>query len=427
MFICIIIQMRLERYSKPFLIASSALICFFIFALYFSFRNRITPEKVEETGLPILYIETDSQKPIRSREEYIKAKYEINGQSGSCRIRGRGNSTWDMTKKPYLLKFDQPAPFLDMPKAQKWVLMANGGDNTNLRNAYSTYLAENVFNHFKWTPHYRFVNLFINERYEGLYQVYEKIEASESRLNIPDPESNFHENGSVILVTDTRDKKPVYFRSSKGIRFAFYSPREVSTEMANYLIDGVNRFEALLFGDGFADPDKGYRKYIDVDSFVDWYLINEFTKNRDARFENSCYLYYDPSDSKMDMGPIWDFDISCGNNSYPGNSTPDGYWIRTEAAWYKRLMEDPYFVQKVVSRWNQKQDALARSFDSIYSLSREIKSASELDDKAWRKIGHYQWPHATGWQKRRTYDAEVDYFMDWIKARRDWINGDLKN
>lgn len=419
--------MKLERYSKPFLILLSVLICFFIFATHFSFENRITDEAAEKTGLPSLYISTENLKRIISREDYVKGSYNINGQMGSCKIRGRGNSTWDMKKKPYLLKFDNPTPFLGMPQARKWVLMANGGDNTNLRNAYATYLAENVFRHFKWTPHYRFVNLFINGRYEGIYQVYEKIEASESRLNIPDPESNFHLNGSVILVTDTRNKKPVHFVSSRGIQFSLYSPKELSGTMKTFLINRVNEFEALLFGDNFADPENGYRKYIDVDAFVDWYLINEFTKNRDARFKDSCYLYYDESDGKIDMGPIWDFDISCGNNSYEETSGFEGYWIRTEAAWYRRLMEDPYFRKKVIDRWNSRQEALLKSFDDIYSLSRKIKSASELDDKAWRKIGHYQWPHAPGWSSRRTYDDEVDYFMGWIKSRRDWLNEDLKN
>lgn len=418
--------MRLERFSKIFLIVSSLLICFFIFALHFSFKNNISEDDAEKTGLPSLRIKTEGMKRIISRDNYIKGNYEINGQEGECKIRGRGNSTWEMKKKPYLLKFKLPAPFLELPPAQKWILMANGGDNSNLRNAYATYLAENVWRHFKWTPHYRFVNLFINGRYEGLYQVYEKIEASESRLNIPDPESNFHLNGSVIIVTDTRDKKPVNFISSKGIRFSLYSPREISAVMLKILTDKLNKFEELLFSDDFSDPEKGYRKYIDVDAFVDWYLINEFTKNRDARFRDSCYLYFDGSDGKIDMGPIWDFDISCGNNSYPETSGVEGFWIKTEAAWYKRLMEDPYFHQKVIDRWNSTQDRLLKSFDDIYALSRQIKNASELDDKAWRKIGHFQWPHAVGWQNRKTYDDEVAYFLKWITQRRIWLNDDIK-
>lgn len=423
--------MKASRYSKTFFISFFFLICFFIVAVHLSFKNRITVTAVESTGFPSLRIETESQKRIRSREDYVKADYSTSGgntaQSEKCKIRGRGNTTWQMRKKPYLLKLNSPAPMFGMKEAQKWVLMANGGDNTNLRNAYATYLAENVWNHFKWTPHYKFVNLFINGRYEGLYQVYEKIEASESRLNIPDPNSNFHINGSVILVTDTRDRKPVHFVSSHGIRFALYSPREVPDKMLKFLTERIDGFEAILFGDDFADPEKGYRKYIDVMSFVDWYLINEFSKNRDARFENSCFLYYDGSDGKIDMEPIWDFDLSCGNISDERTSKTSGYWICVEADWYRRLMEDPYFRGKVIERWNSTQDRLQKSFDDIYALSREIKAAAELDDKAWRKIGHYHWPHVPGWITRRTYDAEVDYFMDWIRARRDWLNADIKS
>lgn len=417
--------MRFERFSKTYIFLALFLTGFFVFATYFSFTNRIKTEDVVASGLPILYIQTKDLKAITSTENYIKASYSINDQSGNCKIRGRGNSTWEMKKKPYLLKFENPTQFLDMPKAEKWVLMANGGDNTNLRNAYATYLAHNVWNNFKWSPHYRFVNLYINGRYEGIYQVYEKIEASESRLDIPDPNTNFNVNGSFIMVTDTRFKKPINFRTNSGIRFSMYSPRTISEKMKNYLVDGVNKFENMLFGENFANPETGYRKYIDVDSFVDWYLINEYTLNRDARFRDSCYLYYDTVRKLLVMGPIWDFDISCGNNSYEGNSAPEGYWIKVEASWYKRLFEDPWFVKKVMDRWFSTQAELQNSFAYIYSLSREIKPACELNDKAWQSIGHYQWPHATGWQTRKSYDDEVAYFMDWLQKRRDWLNKDF--
>ncbi|MCR5605937.1 MAG: CotH kinase family protein [Treponema sp.] len=373
-----------------------------------------------------MHIQTKDFKAITSTENYVKASYSINKKTGDCKIRGRGNSTWEMKKKPYLLKFENAETFLDMPKAEKWVLMANGGDSTNLRNAYATYLAHKVWNNFKWTPNYRFVNLYINGRFEGLYQVYEKIEASESRLDIPDPNTNFNVNGSFIMVTDTRFKKPINFRTNRGIRFSMYSPRTISEKMKNYLVEGVNKFEDFLFGENFANPETGYRKYIDVDSFVDWYLINEYTLNRDARFRDSCYLYYDTVRKLLVMGPIWDFDISCGNNSYEGNSKPEGYWIKVEASWYKRLFEDPWFVKKVTDRWFSTQTELQNSFAYIYSLSRRIKPACELNDKAWQLIGHYQWPHATGWQKRKTYDDEVDYFMKWLQNRRDWLNQDLE-
>lgn len=419
--------MNYRHYSVPFIALFSLIFGFIVFSLYFSFKNHIRLEDVEATGLPILHIDTENSKVINSTQKYIGATCTLEGKTTSAKIRGRGNSTWTMKKKPYLLKFNIPQEFLGLPKASKWVLMANGGDNTNLRNAYATYLAINVWNNFKWTPNYRYVNLYLNGRYEGIYQVYEKIEASSVRLNIPDPKINFFNSGSLIMVMDTRDKKPIHFHTNSGIRFAMYSPREVSDDVVLFLQSAFNKFEDLLFSDDFADKENGYQKYIDIDSFVDWYIINEFTLNRDARFKDSCFVYYNPDEKKLNMGPIWDFDISSGNNSYEGNSKPEGYWIRTQASWYKRLFEDPYFSKKVIDRWLSTQESLSKSFEDIYKLSRQIKPASELNDKAWRSIGHYAWPHATDWHKRKTYDDEVDYFMDWLKKRQIWVNNDIQN
>jgi len=418
--------MKIKRYSFGFLILISIGFCFFLLATYISFSNRITKTDIEKTGLPILYIETNNSKPIKSKDKYLKADYKINDQIGKCEIRGRGNSTWDLKKKPYLLKFSKPEQFLDLPEARKWVLMANGGDYTNLRNAYATYLAKNVWNSFIWSPNYRYVNLYLNGRYEGLYQVYEKIEISNNKLNIKQINQEIEFNNSFIFVTNTRNTKPINFKSNLGIKFSMYSPKIISNQNKDILIYNLNKFEELLFSDNFKNSETGYRKYINIDSFIDWYLINEFTTNRDARFKDSCYLYYNATECKLNMGPIWDFDISCGNNSYEGNCYPEGYWIKNEAIWYKKLFEDPWFVEQVKNRWLEKQTELKESVNYIYSLSRKIKYASELNDLAWQNIGHFQWPHAIGWKNRKTYDDEVNYFIDWLNKRIEWLNNDIE-
>ncbi|MBQ1727487.1 MAG: CotH kinase family protein, partial [Treponema sp.] len=175
--------MSIKRYSPLFpLFIFLAMVIMAVTAML-SFSAHITPQKCEESGTPVLYIDTEGGKKIKTKEKYVKATYSINyggkNLSGSCKIRGRGNTTWktrELYKKPYLLKLDKAASLLGLPEAEKWILMANTADKTSLRNAYAYYLAKNVWKDGLWTPDAKFLALFVNGRYEGLYALTEKIE-----------------------------------------------------------------------------------------------------------------------------------------------------------------------------------------------------------------------------------------------------------
>ena len=412
----------MRRYSLGFIIGFSLFALALAFAAFASFSAEISLDDCRTLGLPVLTIETEGAKKIKSKEKYLKASYVLfdgaENPYGNAKIRGRGNTTWrtrELYKKPYLLKLNQETPLLDLPAAQKWVLMANTADKTELRNAYATHLATAVWNHFAWTPQFRFLSLFVNGKYEGLYALTEKIEAAAGRIPLDEAD------GSFLAEVNSRQNKDWNFRSNQGVPFSIRTNLAANEARFSAQQAIIQQAENVLFSADFTSPEHGYRSVLNVDSFVDWYLINELTKNHDARFQSSCYLTYDSRTKKISMGPIWDFDISCGNINWDDCEKPEGFWIK-DAAWFRRLFEDEQFVTLVRARWLGKRTALQDSLAWVRQYALAIRPAMQYNDAVWKNIGHRQWPHAPRWNLRKTYDDEVQYLTDWLEKRMAWLD-----
>ena len=407
-----------------------------------SFSAQIKIDDVKKLGLPILYIETENGKKIRSKTDYRKASWTLespgeNALSGKCKIRGRGNTTWEtreLYKKPYLLKLNNPESLLGMAKSEKWVLMANTADKTSLRNSYAEYLARNIFTSQTWIPSSKFIILYINGRFEGLYGLTEKVEMTEGRVFPPslsddNPSISAEQNPdfSNSFLAEVGRVKPDewHFETQQKITVTIQQKTESndSVEMYRLYQEKIQKAENVLFSEDFADQKTGWQKYLDKDSFIDWYLINEFTKNHDAAFQSSCYFFYEQNSGKFFMGPIWDFDISCGNISYDNCENPEGEFINSKA-WYKRLFEDENFKKAVHKRFLEKNDELYESFSWIQEQADKLVPAIKINDAVWKNIGHRQWPHAPGWKNRKTYQAEVDYMIDFLEKRRIWLENE---
>ena len=362
-----------------------------------------------------MHIDTMAGKKINSKINYVTAMYEAEEFSGSCKIRGHGNTTWqtrELYKRPYLLKLNKSAPLFGMKQSKKWILMANTADKTSLRNEYAYFLAKNVWNRMKWTPDARFAAVFINGKFNGLYQVTEKVE--HEKLSLPE--------GSFLATVNSRLNKEWNFRTQRGTKISIRMEQKSEAEYKK-MEQIIQNAEDVIFSPDFKSAEKGWQSVIDEDSFVDWYLINEFTKNHDAKFQASCYFYYDSQAKKIFMGPLWDMDISCGNINYDGCQDPEGFWVKKDQ-WYKRLFEDEYFAEKVAERWNETKQKLISSFDWLENESKNVKSFVMLNDSVWHNLGRRQWPHAPGWKNRKTYESEVDYMTDFLKKRAQWMSNE---
>ncbi|MEM9546985.1 MAG: CotH kinase family protein [Bacteroidota bacterium] len=375
----------------------------------------ITVEEVDPE-IPRFFIRTFDLTEVSSREEYIDAQIEIRGGSKfeeeirSIQIRGRGNSTWGFSKKPYQIRFDERVEMLGMPEGKRWILLANYTDKTMLRNEVGFNLSR--MSQMEWTPQSKFIELNLNEDFRGTYQITQKVEVSPNRVNIG--------NEGFLLEVDQPerlDDDDVYFNTSCYL-FNIKAPNvSEGDEKYTYISNFIKDFEETLFRPEFKDPNEGYRKYIDLDALIDWYLINEITKNNDAQFHTSVYMHVIPG-GKLKMGPVWDFDISMGNIDYNGNETIDGFWIK-EDKWITRFFEDPEFVEEVKLRFQYFYQNRNIIYNSITENADYIQESQGLNYERWETLGVYVWPNYVYFD---TYEEEVDYLEQWLEQRFEWLN-----
>ena len=373
------------------------------------------------TGLPIIYINTLNGVEISSKEEYVPGNASIFGGtnyddgSGEMKIRGRGHSTWRIhPKKPYQLKFENKTEVLGMPKDKKWIFLAEHSDKTLLRNSLAFEMG-NISN-LDWTPQSVFTEVFINDEYNGTYNVCQKVEESSNRVDIG-------EEGYLLEIDtpDQLDREDIYLYSTKFI-IQVKEP-EIAFESAEFyeIKNHIIGFESVLYSTFFKNPETGYRKYIDVNSFVDWYLINEIAKNQDSRSYSSMYFSYVPGE-KIKMGPLWDFDLGFGNVDYSECEYPTGFWVK-DHEWIKRLFEDPYFVNKVKERFEYFYNNKSYLIDFIDEKAEYLSLAQEENDKRWDVFGNYIWPNPVVYD---THQEEVNHLKQWLVTRMGWLNNEFK-
>ena len=378
---------------------------------------------LEFTGLPVISIDTDGKKPVTSKEDYIGATISVNGgrffagmNATSIEIRGRGNSTWYIhPKKPYQIKFEDKTAMLDMPSDKRWLLLAEYSDKTFLRNRIAFELG--YLSELEWTPLSQYAELIFNGKHQGLYHITQKVEESKNRVNITD-------EGYLLEIDqlDRLDPGDVYFYSDHFL-LNIKEPEIVKNSAEyTYIRDYMLDFEEALFGPNFKDPVNGYQKYIDMESVVDWFLINEIAKNVDAKSFASIFMYKAPGE-KLYMGPIWDFDLGFGNVNYADPEFPTGFWVRHNP-WISRMLQDPTFVLKVKQRFSYFLNREQQIYDLIDEYYAYLYVSQWENDHIWNTLGVWVWPNS---QVFNTYEEEIAYLKYWIETRLNWMEGAIYN
>lgn len=377
-------------------------------------KEKPTHYHCEDLDFPKMDITINQSLEDISKEDYIEGTVEIcgagddNKHEHSMQIRGRGNSTWMFPKKPYQIKFNKKEEVLGMPKDRRWVLLANYSDKSMLRTEMGFELGR--MSNLDWVPESRFVELFINDDYQGTYQVTQKVEESSNRVNIGDH--------GFLLEVDQIERlgaDDVYFETDNFL-FNIKEPKlNFGDEKYNYIKEYITKTEEVLLGDDCFDPEEGYLKYIDRDALIDWYLINEITRNNDAAFVTSVYMSLVPGE-KIKMGPIWDFDISLGNINYNGNEATDGFWMK-DTKWLEPLFENEEFLEALKERFNFFYNHRGEVEAHIISKSELLKHSKNYDK--WPTLGEYVWPNYVYFD---TYEEEVNYLLSWFNDRMEWLN-----
>jgi hypothetical protein len=449
-----------EAYSQPIPLSASTLVKAKTFAPdclpsatvaeTFSFVDESTVNFT--SSLPLLIINPFGQYISEGRRTTVSVRFidAANGRSallggadfdGRASVNIRGFSTLRQPKNSLTMRLKDEnddkvkAPLLGLPKESDWVLYAPYSDKTLMRDALAYELSNQMG---RYAPRTRFVEVFIDRSggklglrdYMGVYVLIEKIKRGKSRVNIAEltPADSGEPNisGGYIFKRDHSERYEQSFRAGRThYYFVDPKPEEMSRDQMNWISRYMSRFEQALYASDFTDPGRGYAAFLDVDSFIDQHWLIEMSKNIDG-FRYSAFLHKDRG-GKLQMGPAWDWNLSFGNADYHDGSDPTGWYTPllrdSELCWFRRLSEDPEFMQHAIDRWG----ALRRSvFDPARVLARVDEIAAQLEQAQARNFR--RWPI----MGRRvnpndfvgdSYAEEIKWMKQWIQRRIAWIDG----
>lgn len=385
-------------------------------------------EYVQRTNLPTIYIETYNKQAITSKENYIYATMYYVDESGiqqydSLQIRGRGNSTWNLAKKPYRIKFNKKERILgeERANAKSWTLLANFADKTLIRNAVTSCIGDFLGQPF--TAAAQFVDLVLNGTYLGNYQLSDQMEVRKKRVHITEQEEVLPEDadisgGYLVEVDGFATGEPVYFRTNKNILITIKSPDSevIVNSQKNYIKNYFQEFENALFSTDFADKDKGYRPYVDSLTLASWYLATELSANVDGFW--STYMYKEQGDPKLYWGPLWDYDIAYNNCNRVGDVTNalmlnKGFGSDLTKVWMLQMWKDPWFVRLINRTWKEAvgrglEEHVINHIDSLAALLEESQMANfqkwRINQRVYNELVLFS-----------TYQEGVEYLKTFIR------------
>lgn len=378
------------------------------------------------TNLATLYLNFPDDRGLSSVQHgvYSDATYSFVDQYVEdsyyelpLQIKGRGNYSWTFAQKPYSLKLGEKADFLGMGAAKKWTLITVSSDHSMMHNYLTQKMAAAMG--LRGTCENEYVDVVVNGKYAGTWVLTEKIQIHEERIDVPDEIGVLFEiemvyrhtcDTCIVLYENRHDHSNsvhLCLKTYKGVDIDEMDQRAKDAAIAELqpFFDGLNNaFTREKTLDAIS-------KYIDVDSFINWYLLNELTRNYDSQFVTSCYCYIDETD-RLYMGPVWDFDTCYGTQ----DPQIDGYRVKN-APWYSQLFECEEYVRLTCERWTELQSSgLIDAFVASIDQTAERIAASE-------QLNHALYPHSE--LGSSNFTEAVDYFESWLTQRIDWMNGEF--
>lgn len=392
------------------------------------FNSRALDEEAElerQQNIPVVYIDTGG-KGIYDKDNYVKGTIKILDPEKlysdetefytSMGIRGRGNSTWSFPKKPWKVKLDSPASIFGMGADKEWCLLANYSDRTLMRNILAMKLSEICG--FAWTPHMYSVHVYLNDDYQGVYTLCEHKKVSKDRVDID------LDAGDVYLEIEQQQDETTCWWTGMGVPMMFSDPEEPSAELLAEIQKHFDDFEDALYSKDMADPNKGYAAYIDVDSFIDYYIVQELAKNTDGNLRKSSFITKKKG-GKLVMYHLWDFDLTFGNSGGLLHD-PEGFFIKDYTPgwyigdnWFNRMMKDPAFVDRLQARWNELYPQLVAMVDFIDEQAHILDKAQQENFKVWSIWESVDWVDCPS---LGSYEKEVAFLKEFYSKRVEWMN-----
>ena len=365
----------------------------------FRVYSEAEPPGTVKTGLPVVYVDTQGGRPVNSKEQFVKASLKIRGtdqydglEAADCEIRGRGNTTWAWPKKPYLVKFEENQSSFGMHKHKRWVLLANFMDRTLMRNLVSMKVAS--MTSLAWTPGCVPVELVLNGKHMGSYLLIEQVRVDNHRVAITEMTAKDNAGdaltGGYLLELDFHYDNEVQWTDphghnnqwGNGIPFGvkYPDPDDLTSQQLTYIKGYVSEAASTLYGSNFKDPDNGYVKYIDVDSFIDYWIVFEVMGNHELSNPGSVFMHKDRG-GKLVAGPCWDFDW--GVLSYNTSPQARNGLVNGKAIWYERLMQDPAFKARLKARFEELRPKLETIPDYMDECEKLLTASAKLNFQLW--------------------------------------------
>lgn len=428
--------------------------------------NATIPETFTSSDLPIVVIDTygssipDNPKIQAGLKIYNKGPGQRNYLTdvpefdGHMGIEMRGSSSQSFPKKSYgfeswdALGYTIDTSFLGMPSESDWILNANYTDKTFLRNVMAYQIWQNMGH---YATCYQFVELVLNGQYQGIYVFSEKIKRDKNRLDISklsiSENSGDELTGGYIFKVDKQTGSggagwissyaPSVSPNGQTIYFQYEYPKaeDLTSQQSTYIKNYVYDFETALKSESFSDTNSGFRKYAKEKTFIDYFMVNELSKNVDGyRLSTFLNKERDSKGGKIRMGPVWDYDIAWHNAYYCEGDLvtgwayqfpcPDDYW--QVPFWWSRLLEDPRYENNLACRWQDlRQNMLSDQwFDNyIDSISGQLMESQERNFAKWPILGVYIWPNPLPYPP--TYQEEIDVLKTWMHDRLSWLDENM--
>lgn len=350
-----------------------------------------------------MFILTQDGQPVigKQKKDYLSCSITLQHDSAAYnftafgKIRGRGNTTWEwFPKKPYRIKLDAKASLMGMDEDKDWVLLANYRDPTDIMNAFAFEVGR--LSAVPYSNSNRFVELYINSQYYGIYQLTEQIEVEEHRVNICP-------NNGILLSMDVDDgpsESPDAGDNFTSVQYnipvCIKHPDILDTEKIESIRQQFHQLEKCIFDNNW----KEFCSIADVESFADFILIQELVGNIDLRRPASLYIHRD-ADHKWTMGPLWDFDSGYDfdwSQKYTGHdyfisddnlilgTNPAALKGITEKTWFfTHLFKMPEFVKVYKKRWDALKDkVMAVAWENTCSFASAMMPQLYADAEYWK-------------------------------------------
>ena len=390
--------------------------------------------------IPEIYILTDESAPIETKEDYVYGyldMFSYDQYNNSIlelggirtRIKLRGNSTLVMPKKPYKIKFDEKQNMLSEYQEKEWVLLANFADQTLVRNAVAYQMANDL--NMDFSPMVRFVDLYINNVYQGNYLLSDQIEVSTNRVNVEEKSPNM-DTGYLIefdkrLYDGGLENSEENFFLIEGIPFVIKSPDIEDDHYNNDQYLFIESYMRTVY-DTLRDKED-YSLYIDEASFIDWFIVSEVMKNVDSGY-SSVYFHKDAG-GLLKMGPVWDFDLSSGNYGHLQEDLrgPIGWYTprADKNVFFMYLLEYDGFKAALKQRWNEVYETvILQALANVYIFADSIARSRSMNFDMWDIIGTYEdWFISPEILALDTYEEQLFFLYDFLDTRITWLNQEI--